>query len=111
MMSKRGSSSKEAEATPDKKRRKTESLPVADTPKQSRTTPSQQVQADSHFIVHLFVTAIAGGKLQQGLLPQKTWDVLHQVLKPEIHKHTLAMLSLPRSLVTVSPCPHRHIFF
>lgn len=65
------------DATPEKKRRKTDASPASATPK-SRTTPGPP-QADSHFIVHLFVTAIAGGKLQQGLLPQKTWDVLHQV--------------------------------
>jgi hypothetical protein len=34
---------------------------------------------DSHFIVHLFVTAVASGKLQSGGLSQKTWDVLQQV--------------------------------
>lgn len=95
MMSKRGASSKVAdedvEVTPDKKRRKTDPLPVADTPKQSRTTPGPP-QADSHFIVHLFVTAIAGGKLQQGLLPQKTWDVLHQVPSRDHHKYPVVKL-------------------
>ena len=34
---------------------------------------------DAHFIVHLFVTAIADGKMQPGSMVPKTWDVLQQV--------------------------------
>jgi hypothetical protein len=35
---------------------------------------------DAHFIVHLFVTAIADGKMQQDGMVPKTWDVLQQVI-------------------------------
>jgi len=35
---------------------------------------------DAHFIVHLFVTAIADGKMQQDVMVPKTWDVLQQVI-------------------------------
>ena len=34
---------------------------------------------DAHFIVHLFVTAIADGKMQPDSMVPKTWDVLQQV--------------------------------
>ena len=34
---------------------------------------------DAHFIVHLFVTAIADGNMQQDAMAPKTWDVLQQV--------------------------------
>jgi len=35
---------------------------------------------DAHFIVHLFVTAIADGKMEQDTMVPKTWDVLQQVI-------------------------------
>jgi hypothetical protein len=35
---------------------------------------------DAHFIVHLFVTAIADGRMQQDDIVPKTWDVLQQVI-------------------------------
>lgn len=35
---------------------------------------------DAHFIVHLFVTAIADGKMAQDSMVPKTWDVLQQVI-------------------------------
>lgn len=35
---------------------------------------------DAHFIVHLFVTAIADGRMTQDTMVPKTWDVLQQVI-------------------------------
>ena len=49
-------------------------------PPMARPVAASGGGCDAHFIVHLFVTAIADGKMAQDSMVPKTWDVLQQVI-------------------------------